>query len=357
MAISLLFSGAGYSSSEKIITERDENEERLIKVELLYKLGSDKENEDFYGPRSFAVNLEGRIYILDTRNSRVQCFSKEGEFLFSFGRYGRGPGELSEWAKRIKILEDNNIYIIDQFHRIINVYNRDGKYVTSWKISYSYNDIELIDGKYYLSHCYMQADNKPIHVMNESGKIERTFGIIIEPEDGILDKISHEKDPALYTFFNDASFSRINRNKNKEIYFSLQIPYRIIKYDTGGRVIKDVVGNIDYGKGKQKNFKIIYRHNIPFVLPNMPLPHIFSPIVKEDDTILVPLLNKEMGFLYIDFFDQNFEFIERYKIQDRLANDKEYIRRIHIDKENCLYCLITSLESPAQFFKYKMIFD
>jgi hypothetical protein len=145
--------------------------ERLIKVELLYKLGSDKENEDFYGPSSFTVDSEERIYILDTKNSRVQCFSKEGKFLFSFGRYGRGPGELSEQAKRIKILEDNNLYIIDQFHKTINVYDRNGKYIMSWKISYAYDDIELMDGKYYLSHSYMRVDNKPIHVMNKSGEI------------------------------------------------------------------------------------------------------------------------------------------------------------------------------------------
>ena len=329
-----------------------------IKVELLFKLGSDKENEDFYGPRSFTVDSEGRIYILDSKNSRVQCFSKEGKFLFSFGRYGKGPGELSQSAKRIKILEDNNIYIIDQFHRIINVYDRNGEYITSWKISYAYNDIELIDGKYYLSHCYMQVDNKPIHIFSKSGKMEGSFGTIIEPEDGILEKISKEKNPRLYQFFNDASYSRINRNKNEEIFFSLEIPYRIIKYDTGGRIVKDVVGNIDYGKGKQKKFKIIYEHNFPFVMANMPLPHIFSPIVKDDDTILVPLFNKERGYVYIDLFDQNLIFIERYKIQERLEKEGEgYVQQIHIDKENNLYCLISSSQTLAQFVKYKMIFD
>lgn len=359
IAISFILTVVGYSYSEKkIITDAYENEERLIKVELLFKLGSDKENEDFYRPESFTVDSEGRIYILDTRNSRVQCFSKEGKFLFSLGRYGKGPGELSEWAKRIKILEDNNIYIIDQFHRIINVYDRNGEFITSWKINYAYNDIELIDGKYYLSHSYMQVDNKPIHVMNKSGIIERSFGTIIEPEDGILEEISKEKELSLSRFFNNASYSRINRNKNKEIFFSLEIPYRIIKYDIGGRIVKDVVGNIDYGKGKKKKFKIIYQHKIPFVMPNMPLPHIFSPIVKDDDTILVPLFNKERGYVYIDLFDQNVKFIERYKIQERLEKDDEgYIQQIHIDKENNLYCLISSSATPAQIVKYKMIFD
>lgn len=358
LIISSLFILSGFSKNVYSQTAHPKITEIPIKVELLFKLGSDKENEDFYRPESFTVDSEGRIYILDTRNSRVQCFSKEGKFLFSFGRYGQGPGELSEWANRIKILEDNNIYIIDQFHRKINVYDRNGKYITSWKISYAYNDIELIDGKYYLSHCYMQVDNKPIHIFNKSGKMEGSFGTIIEPEDGILEKISKEKNPILEKFFNDASYSRINRNKNNEIFFSLEIPYRIIKYDIGGRVVKNVVGNIDYGKGKEKKFKIIYQDNTPFVMPNMPLPHIFSPIVRDDGTILVPLFNKERGYVYIDLFDQNIKFIERYKIQERLEKEGEgYVQQIHIDEEYNLYCLISSSQTLAQFVKYKMIFD
>lgn len=65
-----------------------------------------------------------------------------------------------------------------------------------------------------------------------------------------------------------------------------------------------------------------------------------------------------MSYVYIDLYDQNFEFVERYKIQERLAKlEKDYIRQIHIDKDNNLYCLITSTENPAQIVKYKMIFD
>ena len=349
---------SGFANNINSQTAHPEITEIPIKVELLFKLGSDKENEDFYKPRSFTVDSEGRIFILDTRNSRVQCFSKEGKFLFSFGRYGQGPGELSESAKRIKILEDNNIYIIDRLHKNINVYDRNGEFIRSWKINYSYDDIELIDGKYYLSHSYMRVDLKPIHVMNKLGEIEGSFGTIIEPEDGILKKISKEKNPILEKFFEGPSYSCINRNKNKEIFFSLQIPYRIIKYDTGGGVVKDVVGNIDYGKGKEEKFWIIYEHNFPFVMAKPRLPHTFSPIVKDDDTILVPLFNKERGCVYIDLFDQNINFIERYKIQERLEKEGEgFIKQIHIDKENNLYCLITSSNTPAQIVKYKMIFN
>ena len=70
--------------------------EKPLRAELVFKIGSDKENEDFHKLRSFTVDKDGQIYILDAGNSRIQCFSKEGKFLFSFGRQGQGPSELSD---------------------------------------------------------------------------------------------------------------------------------------------------------------------------------------------------------------------------------------------------------------------
>ncbi len=104
-----------------------------MKAELIWRIGSDEKNEDFYKPKSFAVDSQGRFFILDSGNSRVQCFSPEGKFLFSFGRAGQGPGELSKEAEKIRILEDGNIYIIDNRQRRINIYNMNGKFLFSRK--------------------------------------------------------------------------------------------------------------------------------------------------------------------------------------------------------------------------------
>jgi len=103
--------------------------EKPIRAELILRIGSDKANEDFYKLPAFAVGKNGQIYILDSGNSRIQCFSKEGEFLFGFGRKGQGPGELSNNACKIKILSDGNIYVIDNSQRRINVYNQEGKFL------------------------------------------------------------------------------------------------------------------------------------------------------------------------------------------------------------------------------------
>ena len=165
-----------------ILTSRDSKIiEKPIRAELVFKIGSEKANEDFYKTTTFAVGKDDQIYVLDSGNSRIQCFSKEGRFLFGFGRRGQGPGELSNDARNIKILSDGNIYVIDNLQRRINVYDQGGKFLYFAKTSARYHDIVLLNGTYYLSNIILEENHKPIHVSRTLGKIDGDFGIFVEP--------------------------------------------------------------------------------------------------------------------------------------------------------------------------------
>ncbi|MBI4704584.1 MAG: hypothetical protein HY744_26065 [Deltaproteobacteria bacterium] len=48
----------------------------------------------FYQPNGVAVDAQGRIWVVDTVNWRVQVFDEAGQFLFKFGAHGPGPGKL-----------------------------------------------------------------------------------------------------------------------------------------------------------------------------------------------------------------------------------------------------------------------
>ncbi len=348
---------SGYAKSIDSQKAHPKITETPLKVELLLKIGSDKENEAFYNPLSFVVDSEGRIFILDSQNSRIQCFSPEGKFLFSFGRKGDGPGELSNRPTKIKILVDGNIYIIDTLPRRINVYNRNGQFVFSWKVQRGiYNDIELINNKYYLSNLLLREDNKSIHIYSKSGKLEGAIGFLIEPEKGFLQKVSASQDVSLQEFFCRARFTNITKNSKKEIIFSQTAPYRLVKYNTEGQVLKDVAGEVEFGISKY--FSIFNQKGVSRIKANFPLPMFFSPIIRDDDSILVPFLNKERDIFYIDFFDQNLTLIRRFSMSNQIADPKENesILQIHIDNANNIYCLISSRENPAQLRKYKLIF-
>ena len=331
--------------------------ENPIKIELLLKIGSDKENEAFFNPLSFEVDSEGRIFILDSQNSRIQCFSSEGKFLFSFGRRGDGPGELSSRPRKIKILEDGNICIIDYLSRKINIYDGNGQFKFSWKIQRGiYDDIELIDNKYYLTNLLLQEDNKPIHIYNKSGTIEGDIGFLIEPEEGLLQKVSATQDVSLQEFFCRARFTNISKNSKKEIIFSQTAPYRLVKYNTDGQVLIDTLGEVEFSISKY--FSIFYQSGVPRIKAHFPLPMFFAPIIRDDDSILVPFLNKERDIFYIDLYDQDITLKKRFAMPNQIAipEENESILQIHIDNDNNLYCLITSRENPAQLRKYKLIF-
>jgi DNA-binding beta-propeller fold protein YncE len=49
---------------------------------------------EFSWPGGIALGPEGRVYVADQTNRRVQVFTPEGKFLFQWGRYGTGLGEF-----------------------------------------------------------------------------------------------------------------------------------------------------------------------------------------------------------------------------------------------------------------------
>ena len=48
----------------------------------------------FSSPWGIAFDPEGRVYVVDSANKRVQVFTPEGEFLLKWGELGRGPGQF-----------------------------------------------------------------------------------------------------------------------------------------------------------------------------------------------------------------------------------------------------------------------
>jgi len=90
---------------------------------------------DIFG---FSINSLGGIYILrayEGEGDFIFKFTKNGEFVKSFGSQGQGPGELQN-PHYIAIDHNDNIMICDLNQQILRKYNKDGLFIGDFKMEH-----------------------------------------------------------------------------------------------------------------------------------------------------------------------------------------------------------------------------
>jgi predicted membrane-bound mannosyltransferase/DNA-binding beta-propeller fold protein YncE len=149
----------------------------------------------FSFPRAVAVDAQGKIYVADTGNHRVQVFNADGTFLRQFGSLckldnrqgcqGEGEGQFNEpWG--IAVGQDGSIYVSDTWNHRIQKFDPNGKFVTMWGVFEStggelgksnafYGPRSLTigaDGNLYA----MDTGNKRVQIFAPDGTFVNQFG-------------------------------------------------------------------------------------------------------------------------------------------------------------------------------------
>jgi|SRR5664279_432747 len=104
---------------------------------LLMKLGVAKipgnDSLHFNRPTDVAVAQDGSFYVSDGyRNSRVIKFSKDGKYLFEWGRKGDKPGEF-HIPHAIDLDARGNVYVADRENNRIQEFDAEGRFIKEWK--------------------------------------------------------------------------------------------------------------------------------------------------------------------------------------------------------------------------------
>jgi outer membrane protein assembly factor BamB len=81
--------------------------------------------DDNAGNGDVAVAPDGRVYVADGSNHRVQVFEPDGNFLFQFGRFGTDEGQFGAISE-IEVGADGSVYVVDG---PLSKFTADGKFV------------------------------------------------------------------------------------------------------------------------------------------------------------------------------------------------------------------------------------
>jgi DNA-binding beta-propeller fold protein YncE len=81
---------------------------------------------EFNLPRDVAVGKDGRLYVVDGGNFRIQVFDRDGRFVKSFGSVGRQMGQFAR-PKEIAADAEGNVYVVDTAFGNFQVFNAEGE--------------------------------------------------------------------------------------------------------------------------------------------------------------------------------------------------------------------------------------
>jgi len=97
----------------------------------------------FGSPQDVAFLPDGSILVADgLRNARIAKFDKTGKFVSSFGTRGNGPGQLSG-VHGIAVDKDGKIYVADRSNRRVQIFDQSGQSLDIWPNLRQANDIVL----------------------------------------------------------------------------------------------------------------------------------------------------------------------------------------------------------------------
>jgi DNA-binding beta-propeller fold protein YncE len=188
----------------------------------------------FDQPVGIAVNdALNRVYIVDTRKHKVSVFnSKDGKFLFEFGARGVEDGQFN-WPTNIAIDKDGKLFVMDTFNFRVQVFDPDGKFLSKfgsigsglgqfskpkgialdteghvYVVDAAFNNVQIFDQQGQLLLFFGGFGNRP-------GQLWLPAGMYIDQDDQIYvaDQYNHRID--IYQYLSDKYKARQAAEANK----------------------------------------------------------------------------------------------------------------------------------------------
>ena len=121
----------------------------------------------------------GRLYLLDASTGTVRIFHADGSYAGSFGRAGRGPGEL-EYAEALSVSDSGTVAAVVTRRGVTVVFKRTERGDFIYRNNIDHSGIVPDDGCIMNGHLYLigykSGTSGNIHKLSLEGELISTFG-------------------------------------------------------------------------------------------------------------------------------------------------------------------------------------
>ncbi len=103
-------------------------------------------------PRDLKVDQSGSLFVLDSGDTTIKVYDAEGRFSHSIGNAGQGPGEFGRFIY-FDISPEGRVFVMDGMNRRINLFEKNGMFISDFSIEGFHDKIAVGSGEYiYLSN-------------------------------------------------------------------------------------------------------------------------------------------------------------------------------------------------------------
>ncbi len=308
----------------------------IVKTKEVFSIGGDTNirEEMLILPTRIREDSKGNIFILDSKESCIKKYNKDGQFIKKFGRNGSGPGEFIA-SYKMGIAQNGDVIIYDMINRRFTVFSNDGEYLRTK----NFNNVVYKLG---VSQYGIYIETR------EHSKAAKSIGDTI-----IVTQYSHnfKKRNEIFRYYQKANkhFRINNTNKVIPIPFPETViwgisrecniiaaftdGYKIKKYSPNGGLIREFThsGGKKRITEKEKNKYFVgmtswsskgseSRGTSQFTRDNTEFPkykpHFRRLHIDADGNILLTQYKKKGKYLLVDVFNEMGEFIKQVKIAE-----------------------------------------
>jgi DNA-binding beta-propeller fold protein YncE len=151
-----------------MVYKTDDNGKILMSLGTRGKAGIDQRTFNLPTDVAFAPN--GDLYVSDGyANPRVVRFSRDGKYLAEWGKRGNGPGEF-QLPHNLVIDAQGRVYVTDRDNKRVEVFDANGKFLKEWSTDAGVSTLSMTkDQQIWAGGVLRDLDGKALAKLPEPG--------------------------------------------------------------------------------------------------------------------------------------------------------------------------------------------